>query len=561
VPAAATADPPAAWQADPGHTGFAQSATFKPPLGKRWIRRDLGEDVSYPVMAEGKVFLTANGSIYALDQKTGATAWSRSIAADGLAYDAGRVFAVDKSGVLQAMSAATGELAWTTPLTESSAGVSPPTASGDYVYVASIEATYGVRQADGIVVWTSEDAESRVPVAVDSDRAYVGAGCSVHALQRTLGIEEWNHGGGCTDSTFAGTVAAGQIYSGAADQGVVLDPLTGTQADSYAAGSPPAIANGIGYFVGAHELFARAEESGLVQWRHAVDQSLILPPLVAGGNVYTLDSQGLLVAIAADSGLTTWKRQVQIQRTYTDEKSRWPGMAAAGDTLVISADGRVTAFAPGPDTPGVDDPDKPSGAGARLTLKVTRKLTAFGHPVRLTGTLENENGGFSGAIDIQADPWPYGSFEHLRTVHSRYGTFQATVRPDRNTIYRAVHTNTFPALRSPAVRVLSDFFEHFTVRALGRRSVRIRINVAGPRDLRLAGRRIHVYHFHRRAPFSTRIGTLPLRRHGHGARASGVLRTPLLRRHDLFFTCIREPRDNGFGRWDKSLRRCGRRRL
>jgi hypothetical protein len=309
-------------------------------------------------------------------------------------------------------------------------------------------------------------------------------------------------------------------------------------------------------------MFARSEQSGLVQWRYANDDGPALPPLIAGGHVYFVTGRGMVVALAADSGRAVWERALQLQNLYSiDSKSAWPGMAAAGDTLVVSTNGRVTAFAPGPDTPGVDDPDKPSGAGAKVTLSASRKLTVFGRSVELSGKLEGPDGGFSGAVEIQADPWPYGGFEHLKTVHSTYGDFRTTVRPDRNTLYRAVHTGTAPELQSATREVFSDFFEHFTVRGRGRRSVLIQISVAGPPDLKLAGRRIHVYHYRRRARTALRIGTLRLRRHGRGASARAVLRTPSLRASDLFFTCIRERRDDGFGRPNRALRRCGRRRL
>jgi outer membrane protein assembly factor BamB len=561
APGSAAADPPAAWQADPGHTGFAQATTFAPPLGKRWVRRDLGEDVSYPVIAEGRVFVTARGSLYALDRATGATRWSRSIAADGVAYDAGRVFAVDKTGVMQALSAATGELIWTAALSTSSPRFfSPPSASGEFVYTSSDAGTFGVRQADGIAVWNREEARSRVPPAVDENQVYTAAGCDVRALQRTVGVEVWHHPGGCFDSTFGGVVAGARIYAGAANQGVVLDPLTGSLIDSYAAGSPPSLAKGVGYFIGEGGLFARSEQSGIVQWRHATDQGIATPLLVAGGYVYALDGHGKLVALAAGSGQAVWDRALQLGLPV-DEKAKWPGMAAAGDTLVVSAMGRVTAFSPGPDTPGVDDPDKPSGAGAKLTLTASRKLTFFGGSVVLSGKLEGPNGGFSGAIEIQADPWPYGSFEHLKTVHSTYGDFTTRVKPDRNTLYRAVHTGTNPGLQSATREVFSDFFEHFTVRGRGRRSVLVQIAVAGPPDLKLAGRLIFVYHYRRGARTAVRIGTRRLRRQGTGAHVKAVLRTPPLRPSDIFFTCLHEPRDDGFGRPAKILRRCGRRRL
>jgi outer membrane protein assembly factor BamB len=563
--AGAAADPPAAYQVDPAHTGFAQSATLAPPLGKRWVRRDLGTGTSYPVIAEGKVFVAAAQTVYALDLATGATVWSRSLNSNGLAYDAGRVFAVDRSGVMQALAADTGALLWNAELPGSADPASPPVAYGEYVYASGSSTVFGVRQADGIVVFSQSAAasDSSIP-AVDADKVYTTAGCAeTSALERKVGAEIWRYTGDCTGGGGAtAVVSGGRVYTRDGRDGVVLESTLGMLTDSFAAWLPPAITGDSGYYVRDKELFARAEPGGTVRWRYPVEAGVVLPPLVVGTFVYAVTGDAKLVAIARSSGAKAWEGELRPGGYYYSSSSgAWPGMAAGGGSLVVAWDGRVTAYSPGPDAPGVDDPDKPSGAGIALSIKLAPKRTAFGHPVLLTGTMRGSNGGLSGPVEIQADPWPYGSWEHLKTVHSDYGDFTTKVRPDRNTRYRAVHTGTNPALQSATREVFSDFFEHFTVRALSTQSVRIRIRVAGPPDLRLAGRRIYVYHFHRRAPFSRRIGVLRLRRHGSGARAAGRLHTPRLRRDDLFFTCIRERHDDGFGRWDTSLRRCGRRRL
>src|SRR3954447_19015688 len=82
LPACAFADGPRAYQINPGHTGEATGTKFAPPLGKRWVRRDLaGQDynrsVSYPVMAEGRVYVATGSGVYALG-RNGRTVWSRA---------------------------------------------------------------------------------------------------------------------------------------------------------------------------------------------------------------------------------------------------------------------------------------------------------------------------------------------------------------------------------------------------------------------------------------------------------------------------------------------------
>jgi outer membrane protein assembly factor BamB len=563
APAAASADPPAAYQANPAHTGVAAGTTFAPPLGKRWVRRDLA-GATYPVLAEGKVFLTTRDAVYALDRRTGATVWSRSLAAIGVAYDAGRVFAVDRSGVMQALSAANGQLLWTASLQGSSSSLSPPVAVGEYVYAAGSSTVFGVRQADGIVVWSSSAAASdRSIPAADSDKVYTTSGCAeTSALERKLGVQEWDYSGDCTGGGGSTPVVdGGRVYARDGQTGVVLDALTGMLRDSFAAGPPPLIAGDDGYYVQDHALLARSESTGVVRWRHATTEQIPLPPLLAGDHMYAVDSEGQIFALRRQDGQKVWSSRLGVG-FFGSNDSAWPGLAAGGDTLVVSAPGRVVAYSPGPDTPGVDDPDKPPANGGAITLKPSSRFTVYRRPVTFSGTMRNRNGGFGGRVEILSDAWPYGGFSHLRYVEAdSFGDFRVTVRPDRNTRYRAVFSGTNPGLASPLRQVYSDFREHFRVIGLSRRSVRVRIRIEAAPDLRLAGRRIHVYFYRRHARTALKIGTLRLRRHGRSTQVAAVLRTPALRRSDLFYTCLKEKKDDGFGRFDPRLRTCGRRRM
>src|SRR5262249_20648456 len=124
---APTATPPptqgtaVAYQIDATHSG-AQFDSVTPPLTQRWSR-DLGGQISYPLIAGGRIFVTVanpstNGStLYALDEANGASIWGPidlggSRPWSNAAYDAGRVFAVNIDGLLRAFDAASGTLLW-----------------------------------------------------------------------------------------------------------------------------------------------------------------------------------------------------------------------------------------------------------------------------------------------------------------------------------------------------------------------------------------------------------------------------------------------------------------
>jgi outer membrane protein assembly factor BamB len=563
LPAAARADGPAAYQADPGHTGLAQGTSFAPPLGKRWVRRDLGPGASFPVIAEGKVFLTAGSAIYALDLHTGATAWSRSLAAIGTAYDDGRVFAVDRNGVMQALSAQTGEALWTSKLPGASSFVSPPTAYGDYVYASGSDVVFGVRQEDGIVVWSQGAAtDENVIPAVDADKTYTTGACNeTTALERMLGVEVWRYSGDCFGAGGATAVVHGdRVYTRESQPGVVLDSLTGFLLDSFAATASPAFADGAGYFVNEYELFARDEASGVVQWRYTSTERLVVPPLVAGGFVYTVDDEGKLLGFDRAGGQLVWESDLQVGFGSSGE-SRFPGIAAAGDALVVSANGRVIGYTPGPDTPGIDDIDKPPAGSGSIALTTSREAILFGQQAQLNGELNLSSGGDGRSVVIEADRWPFGAYEPLATTEALDEDFEQVVKPDRNTMYRARYTGTNPAIESAPVTVFSEPRYRFRVIGRGPRRVLVKVTLSGPADAGLRSRRVYVYHYRQRARAATRIGSVRLRGKPTRASAQRRLRTPPLRRSDLFYVCRMERRDDGFGRPDKRLARCGRRRM
>lgn len=68
-------------QINTAHTGNVDFATgFAPPLTRIWTS-DIGEGlVSYPLIAENKVFVNGNGyDIFALDLATGKQVWKHSL--------------------------------------------------------------------------------------------------------------------------------------------------------------------------------------------------------------------------------------------------------------------------------------------------------------------------------------------------------------------------------------------------------------------------------------------------------------------------------------------------
>jgi outer membrane protein assembly factor BamB len=208
------------YQIDPAHDGSqAFGAPAASTLTEQW-KVTLGgtggslagaNDVSYPVIAGGRVFVTVEGSdtygthLYALDASTGATDWSVGLAGtygfSALAYDGQVVFALNYDGLLTAFSASTGTELWATQMPDQWAFTAPPTAYDGVVYVSGAGYggyVYAVSEADGVVQWegTVENGDKSSP-AVDDSGVYVSYACQQDYRFSLSGNLVWHHTTSC----------------------------------------------------------------------------------------------------------------------------------------------------------------------------------------------------------------------------------------------------------------------------------------------------------------------------------------------------------------------------
>jgi hypothetical protein len=83
-----------------------------------------------------------------------------------------------------------------------------------------------------------------------------------------------------------------------------------------------------------------------------------------------------------------------------------------------------------------------ASAAPALSIKPKKREILFGKSTRITGHL----GGTSPSgkrIELQKNPYPYNGFQHLATKSpDSNGNYSFSVRPDRNTRYRAVLVGT-----------------------------------------------------------------------------------------------------------------------
>ena len=345
------------YQIDPAHTGF-QFDTVTPPLTQRWSR-NLGSSVSYPLIANGRVFVIAGTQIYALDGTTGATLWGPidvGPSPRGLAYDSGRVFAVNSGGLLRAFDAATGNQAWSRQLGGQFFS-SPPSASGGTVYVSGFSTMYAVNAQDGNIKWSVANAGGdQSSPAVTPNAIYMSYSCNnVWALTPATGNLIWHH----TSSCFGGGGRTPVFYNSRvyardeALENLALDAGTGTPVADFPTGPAPAFHGSTGFFVNVFPAMLQAKDisTGAVKWSFTGDGNISSAPIVVNGTVYVGSTGGKLFALDENTGANVWTGTVGASVNRPDEHNLsepLTGLGAGEGLIVVPASNLVVAYQAAP---------------------------------------------------------------------------------------------------------------------------------------------------------------------------------------------------------------------
>jgi len=353
-----------AYQVDVAHTGNQPASALTPPLAQAWAV-DLGGRVSYPLVVDGRVFVTVgNTSAYgtkleALDLTTGMPVWGPidiggTYYWSNAAYDAGRIYVINFDGLMTAFDAASGSTIWTRQMPGQYAFSSPPTAAGGMVFVggAGVGGTvYGVDGATGQVLWTAgvENGDHSSP-ALSAGAVYVSYACvQADAFAPLDGTRLWHHNGGCEGGGGDTTV----LYQGRlwardwATSNLVLDAATGNEIASFSASAIPAFAGTRGFFLVGSTLQALDANTRTVLWTFPGDGMLASPPLVVNSRVYIGSSAGQLYAIDPATGDQTWSDKLAWGVSASDEfnvTGPLAGMGAGGDSLLVPADTHLVCY-------------------------------------------------------------------------------------------------------------------------------------------------------------------------------------------------------------------------
>ncbi len=366
TPRSATVEPAAtdesvAMHVNATHDGNVTGGTERPPLSRKWSR-NLGSNVSYPLITGGRVFATAvmdqaaSASLFALDAETGEDVWGPidiGGASVGLTAGDGQVFTLNTSGFLQAFDQETGAQTWITDVPYQYSFSSAPTYFDGMVYTGAAGSggnAYAFDASSGDLVWTRSVANGdNSSPAVTADGMYVSYACyQTYDFDPKTGEQIWHAGGPCSGGGGATVaVAGGRVWANDWALGpITLDAATGATVGTFPAGPLPAFEGSRAIFLDGKVLKARNIDTLAPMWSQAGDQNFVTSPIVVNGYVYEGSSTGKLYALDETTGVPVWVGDTGAPMTASNGWGQSSGLAAGQGLIVAPATNLLVAFAP-----------------------------------------------------------------------------------------------------------------------------------------------------------------------------------------------------------------------
>ena len=327
--------------------GISHPATSAPT----WIR-DLGAPVSYPLIADGKVFVTTalpDGSygnlLYALDRETGATIWGPVAIAgvyfgSGLTYHDGRVFVLMHDAVLFAFNASNGAPLWATQLPGYSYHASP-NAYGGFVFVSGNGGLSAVDATSGVVLWTTQQGGSSLwsSPAVSSEGIYTQNGyCIASGYEPITGDRLWESESPCDRPwDYAPVIKNGILYGRVGSSLNLFDSVTGNFLLQIGSWRAPAVTETAVLAANADTLSSTRLSDFVQTWTFTTQEEMVSAPVVVNDTVFTASSDGKVYGLNVQTGAEIWTGLSPVPISYDSENGgpMPPSGPAAGEGLLV----------------------------------------------------------------------------------------------------------------------------------------------------------------------------------------------------------------------------------
>jgi outer membrane protein assembly factor BamB len=335
-----------------------------PHASKLWSTT-LSGSISYPVIADGRVFVTTygpsssyGGDLYALNAQTGKVEWG-PVALSGtyyyfpLTYDNGQVFVNDFDGTLRAFNASTGKLNWSASTTYFS---SEPVAYNGMVWVNGSGTLEGVSQATGAIEAQSPylNGGGSAP-AINGSGVYLSTtpGCESQYKLSFKAAIVWNTNGvsGCSGGGSAPTALWGNLmYGGAGD--MVVNQSSGKQVGTFS--GVPAFSSTRGFFTSTSTgYFASGDKVSALNvsndnssvWTANLSSAVVAGPVATSDAVWVGTASSTLVALNPQTGAVLNTIQLPGAPGGGGPYSGTPSDIGVGNNMLVAPTGStITAY-------------------------------------------------------------------------------------------------------------------------------------------------------------------------------------------------------------------------
>jgi outer membrane protein assembly factor BamB len=335
---------------DASHSGLSCTTLPAHPV-KKWSVT-LNGDASYPIIADGKVFVatavpggSSGGWLYALNAASGKVAWgpvplSATYFWFGLAYGDGNVYVNNFDGTVTAYSASTGKQVWA-QATEDFSG--EPVAYNGVVYVQGSGPVFALSERTGKVLWQSSSLDGDgSSVSANATGVYVAAGCSWFRLSLATGAVIWSGNSGCTGG------GGGTTYLSSGRDFETIGSLVVSQATGKTLGTfsgVPAFSGANGYFANGSSVFCENVKTLTPVFTAAVPSTIVTSPVIAGQTLYVGTENSEVYGLSTTTGKVVWHGALPgVPGGGAQYSGPTSDIAVGNGLLVVPTGTQVTAF-------------------------------------------------------------------------------------------------------------------------------------------------------------------------------------------------------------------------
>ncbi len=355
----------------PGHVSFSGGGNRIWKTGIASVGRKGRPPTAGPIVYQGRIYvLDAQARVTALNAGSGGRAWQVSLKPEkegrhgatggGVAAESGVVYAATGFGTVAALNAASGQVLWQKDL--DAPARSAPTVKDGTIYVVSVDnVVYGVKAADGTELWTYRGIPESAGFLTSASPAVAGGKVvvpftsgEVMAYDTASGEPVWVDAltrsarysavSSLNDVSARPVVADGVVYAVSVSGRMIAVKLSNGErlwTRNVASAYTPAVA-GDGVFVVTLDgnMAALDRATGEPRWATTLPKEkreAWAGPVLAGGSLWAVSTQGRLVSVSPQSGAVTGTRAVGDSMTQ-------PPIVAGGRMYVLSKQGNLVAL-------------------------------------------------------------------------------------------------------------------------------------------------------------------------------------------------------------------------